>query len=162
MSQLILSGRQLRLKLFQVGTEVTCTLSMAIKNESSCHKECKVVNIIPVPDQDKKVKSWEVGGEGGSVWFLFFSSVPDIQGKESILRNQNFVVSVIFFIVFLFTKTLEFVIAELEHQTEVHCGMTTLFARLEQDMSANENVYVPKKSSGRNSPELLLLKDCFI
>lgn len=88
--------------------------------------------------------------------------MPDIQGKESVLRNQHFVVSVIYFIVFLFTETLEFVITVLQHQTEVHSDITTLFERLEQDMLANKNTYVQKKSSERNSPGLLLLKHCFI
>lgn len=115
MSQLILSGRLLRLKPFQVGTGVTCTLSMAISNESSCHKGFKVVNITPVPDQGKKSKILGGWGFRGLLVPVVFFSVPDSQGKESILRNQNFVVSVIYFTVFLLTKTLEFVITELEH-----------------------------------------------
>lgn len=83
---------------------------------------------------------------------VVFFCVPDIQGKESVLRNHNFVLSVIYFITFLLTKTLEFVITELEHETEVHSDIITLFARLEQDTLANTNIYVPKNPLGGIHP----------
>lgn len=75
MSQLTPSGRLLRLKLLQAGAEVTCTLSTVIRNKPFCHKELKAVNISPIPDQDKKAKSWESGFIGGfcSVLLGFFS-----------------------------------------------------------------------------------------
>lgn len=147
MSQLILSGRLLRLKLFQVGTEDTCTMSMAISNESSCHKEFKVVNIIPVPGQDKKAKSWEPGAFFCLVLVGFFQYTRHSRERINSEKSE-FHISVIYFIVFLLTKMLEFEITELEHQTEVHSDVTTLFARLDQDMLANKNMYVPKNPLG--------------
>lgn len=73
-------------------------------------------------------------------WGFFQSN----RHSEERINSENFVVPAIYFIVFLLTKTLEFAITELEHQTEVHPDITMLFVILEKDMLANKNIYGPK------------------
>lgn len=56
---------------------------MAISNESSCHKEFKVVNITPVPDQGKKSKILGGWGFGGLLVPVgFFLVCQTVKGKN--------------------------------------------------------------------------------